>query len=235
MVSDHAQRVNVGAPVHIAVAHCLLGAHVRGSADRDAGNGEPRLTLRRARDAEVRDQHVSRRALDEDVVGLHVPMHDVARVSVGERVSDFAQHRAHRRERQPRFAREALRERLALDESHREEHHAVDLVHRVDRDDVRVRELRGHLGLAQEARLDLRAERELGGQDLQRHLAVQAHVARTIDHGHAAASDLVLDLEERADRVFNAVAQRVALGHDLPDSLRGEFDLGLMRAISSAT
>src|ERR1019366_1647202 len=164
-----------------------------------------------------------------------IAMYDVAPVSVRERAGDFAQHRAHGFERRARLAHEALRERLAIDESHREEHDAVDLVHRVDRDDVRVRKLRGHLCLAQESRLHLRTERELGRKDLQRHLAVQPHVARTIDDGHAAASDLVLDLEERADRAFNAVAQRVALGHDRPDSLRDVFDLGLMRAISSAT
>jgi hypothetical protein len=50
---------------------------------------------------------------------------------------------------------EALAEVLAVDARHHEEHQPVGLVDRVDRDDVRVRELRGRLGLAQEARADL--------------------------------------------------------------------------------
>ena len=131
--------------------------------------------------------------------------------------------------------RETLRERFALDEPHRKKHDAVEFVHRENRDDVRMRKLRGHLRLAQEPRLHIRAKGELRRQHLERHFAVQAHVARAVHHGHSAAPDLVLDLEQRADRFFNAVAQRVALGHGRPDSVRAGLDLGLMRAISSAT
>ena len=96
-------------------------------------------------------------------------------------------------------------------------------------------ELRGHLRLAQESRFHLGAEREFGRQNLERDLSAQANVARAIHDRHAAAADLILDFKERADRAFHAVAQRVTLGHDRPDSVRGVFVLGLIRAISSAT
>ena len=93
LISNDAERVNVCASVHFAVAHRLLGAHVRRRSDRDAGDREPRIALRGARDAEIRNQHVPRHAIDENVVGLHITVHDVTRVRIGERVRDFAQHR----------------------------------------------------------------------------------------------------------------------------------------------
>ena len=59
-----------------------------------------------------------------------------------------------------------------------------------DRDDVRVRQLRGRLRLAQEALADAGAERQLGREHLDRDAAVQPDLARAVDHGHAAAPDL---------------------------------------------
>ncbi len=174
-------------------------------------------------------------AVDQNIVRLHVAMHDVTRVRIRERVSDFAQHGTHGGNGRTRIVREPLRERFAFDKPHREEHDTVDFVDRENRNDVRMVELRRHLRLAQEPRLHLGAERELRRQYLERDLSAQPHIARAVHDRHSAAADFIFDFKERADREFHAVSQRVARGHDRPDSERGVFVLGLIRAISSAT
>ena len=57
-----------------------------------------------------------------------------------------------------------------------------------------MRQLRRHLGLAQESRLDLGAICELGRQQLHRHRPLQARVTRTIHNAHAATTELALYL-----------------------------------------
>ena len=85
--------------------------------------------------------------------------------------------------------------------------HAVHLVDRVDRDDVRVRELRRGLGLAQEARADLGAVGELRGQDLDRDHPLEAAVLGAIDDAHPPATDLAIELVGRRERPLDDGAQ----------------------------
>ena len=68
------------------------------------------------------------------------------------------------------------------------------LVDGVDGDDVRMVQLRRRLRLAQEARLDLAAERELRRQDLDGDRALQAPVFGPIDDAHSAPPDLAVQL-----------------------------------------
>ena len=100
-----------------------------------------------------------------------------------------------------------LGEIVARDVRHHEEDDALRLVDGVDVDDVRMVELRRGLRLAQEARLDLAAERELGRQDLDRDRALQPPVFRAIDDAHAAAPDLAVQLVVRAERTLDVRAQ----------------------------
>jgi hypothetical protein len=83
---------------------------------------------------------------------------------------------------------------VPVDEAHGDEERAVLLAGLVDGDDVRMLERGRHARLALEAPAELRVGRELGHDDLERHAAVEAAVDREVDHAHAAAPDLALDV-----------------------------------------
>ena len=83
---------------------------------------------------------------------------------------------------------------VPVDEAHRDEERPVLLARLVDGDDVGVLEGGRHARLALEALAELRVGRELGHDDLERHTAAQATVDREVDHAHAAAPDLALDV-----------------------------------------
>ena len=104
---------------------------------------------------------------------------------------------------------QAVAQALALDVLHDDVGEAVALP-RVERaHDVGVVEAREHRGLGLEA-LDLRAvAREVGAEDLHRHLAVEAEVERAVDRAHRAAAD---HLEQA---VAVDLARAAALGLDL--------------------
>ena len=117
-----------------------------------------------------------RRRVEQDVVRLDVAVDHTALVRVGERVGDLAQDPSRLVRREHAALVQALGEVVAVDVRHHEEDELLLLVDGVDRDDVRMRELRGRLRLAEEARLDLAAERQLGRQQLDRDLPLQPFV-----------------------------------------------------------
>ena len=67
-----------------------------------------------------------------------------------------------------------LLERLAVEQLHGDELRALELVHLVDRADVRVIERRGGARLAQEAFSGLLVADAIGRQELERHEAARA-------------------------------------------------------------
>jgi hypothetical protein len=80
-----------------------------------------------------------------------------------------------------------------LDVPHREVQLAVGLACPVDRHDVRMLGRGGSVRLAHEALPERRVGREVGGQDLERHLALGERLRGQVDHAHAASPDLGLD------------------------------------------
>ena len=89
-----------------------------------------------------------------------------------------------------RPAGDAVGERLAFEQFHDQ----VAVADVVERADVRMIELRDRLGLALEARPQLRVVRELRRQDLDGHAAVEASVVRAPDLAHAAGAERREDL-----------------------------------------
>ncbi len=83
-------------------------------------------------------------------------------------------------------ALEALGQRLALQQLHDQEVHAVLVAHVVECADVRVAQARDGLRLPLEALLEVRVRREVGRQDLDRDFAVKPRVLRPVDLAHPA-------------------------------------------------
>src|SRR4029077_9707065 len=102
-------------------------------------------------------------------------------------------------DRERTFAREAGAKRLAIHERHHVVEKAVHLARVVQRQDVRMVHLRDDVDLAREA-VDAHRRAQLGAQHLERDLAVVLDVAGQIDDGHAALTDLALDLVPAAQR-----------------------------------
>ena len=81
----------------------------------------------------------------------------------------------------------------AGDVTHRDVAHAVDLAGVVNRHDVRVLEARGQRRLAQEPLADHGVGRQVGGEHLERDVALEAELCRPVDGAGAAPSDRGLE------------------------------------------
>ena len=172
-------------------------------------------SLAAVRDAEVGHQRAAGARLEQDVVRLHVAVHDAASVRVGERPRHLAQHarRVGRRERAARA--ESLAERLALHVAHDEEDEAARLADAMDRDDVRVREAGRRARLAQESLARLGGAREVRRQDLDGDVAIELHVAREVDDAHAAAAELALERVLAGQGGLQVEELGGGIGHDI--------------------
>jgi hypothetical protein len=129
---------------------------------------------------------------DEQVLGLDVTMHDAARMSGAESVGG---REGELRSLPPfkRPARDSRAQRLALEQLRdcvRTTVHAPDVV---NRHDVRMRERRDRACLLLEPRGGLRLRIESRGHDLQRDIASEARIVRSIHHAHATGPDHFLD------------------------------------------
>ena len=187
--------VEVRVVIHVRIAHDLFRRHVGRRADARSGLGERRVGRecpgRRDRlgDPKVGDDRDAVR--EEHVVGLDVAVDDAPCVRVAECARHVVQDPDGLAHRERRSLREAGAERLALHEGHRVVGHARGVPSREERDDVRVLQRRRQLDLPLEA-FDAHARRDVGGEDLDHDLTVEADLARRKDARHASAAELPL-------------------------------------------
>src|SRR5262249_31313568 len=87
----------------------------------------------------------------------------------------------------------AVGQRLALDVRHGEEDEIHPLIYGVDRDDVRMAELRRGAGLAQKPLAERWVCGKLGWQHLDRHRAVEPHLVSEINDPHPSAAQLTFE------------------------------------------
>jgi hypothetical protein len=120
-------------------------------------------------------------------------MDDRDRVGGAQRIRGLGHDAADFVDRQLPPAADAGGDRFPVYEAHDEVDQPHPLADRVDRDDVRMAQPRGGLGLSGEPLPDVLLEGELGRQHLDRHPALQPLVPGAIDHPHAPSADLAFD------------------------------------------
>ena len=206
-ICEAAPRVQVGAPIHVAVACDLLRRHVCRCPDGHSRLRQRRTATHRARcgqrlgDAEVR--HHRRAMRQQHVVRLDVAMHDAARVCVRQRARDVAQNADALGDGQCRRGAQSRAERFALHERHREIRNAVGVTSRQQRNDVRLAQRRGELDLAREP-VEAHARGHVAREHLDHDITPEPVLAREEDLRHAAAAEFPLDGVAVAEREAEA-------------------------------
>ena len=141
-------------------------------------------------DSEVGDHRLA--FVQQDVLGLYVPMDHVTGVRVAERGSDLPRDAEGLLNRELLLALELVAQRLALDVGHNVKEEPLGATGVVQREDVRMIQTRGDLDFSQES-VGAELRRHLREEHLDRDRAVVPHVARAVDGGHAPAAQLALD------------------------------------------
>ena len=128
---------------------------------------------------------------DHDVVGLEVAVDEPLLVRGRQPAPRRHEHLQHLLPA-ARLRLQPVGDGVPLDELHRDEHLILERAHVEDDDDVRVRQPRDRLRLAQRALPALVARDAVAGldpQQLDRDLAIQLGIVRRVDLAHAAAAD----------------------------------------------
>ena len=197
LVQHDAEREEI-APRVGGPAPRLLRRHVRDGAHHYAWRRRQtaRLAAGRLLRSDLRDPEVENLddvvAGDEHVFRLQVAVDDSAVVRCREPAGDL-QRLIDGPPWCDRAGRQALAQRVALEQLRDGIDDVVRRAEFVDREDVRVRERGDCLGFALEARQRLRIPREQVGQQLDRHVAIEPRVARAIDLAHASRAEGRLD------------------------------------------
>jgi len=166
-----AQRVQIDPTINqLALAECLLGGHVGERADGETRSG-PDLVgypVEQAGQPEVEHLHATVKG-EKQVVGLQIAMHDPLVVGSDEDIEYLVEHVEHHRHGELAVAKEALTERLPVQQLH-DEVDEVGCVGAVleDPDRAGMIDMIGRVRLADEAVPNLSVGREDRVQDLDR-------------------------------------------------------------------
>jgi hypothetical protein len=183
----------------------LFGAHVHGRAEHGAVARDALAVVGAGRgplgDAEVEhlDELLPLFTNDEDVVGLEIAVHHAGCVGPHEGAHDLLGDGDAGGRAQAAEALEALRERFALQELHREVGGALPGAGVEDLHHVRAAQERGGTGLLGETVAQIGVERACALDELQRAGHVELDMVREPDRAHAAAADRGTNVETVCD------------------------------------
>jgi hypothetical protein len=144
----------------------------------------------------------ARPALEKDVLGLEIAMHDAELVRLGERAAHLGQDLEHPLPLERLLLVEDLVQAASLEQLHRDVERAVGrAIEVVRRDRVRVAQLAQHVALAAKPRDEVLVLRHVGVQQLQRDLAPGRELQPAIHRAEAALADLRLDVKSVVERL----------------------------------
>ena len=196
LVEQAAERVDVRPPIDVLTGD-LLGCDVLDRAQQPAVVGDSSLLGDPLREAEVRQVDVvgAVRAggrVEQHVGGLHVAMHEAARVCRIEGACDLSQD-ADRVRRVQAAVFEAFSQVTPLDIAHGDEEELLGSPGLVDRDDVRMVDRRGQLRLVEEAVTERFVLGEAGSEQLERDLPLESQILGQVDDAHPAPAQQRFD------------------------------------------
>ena len=186
LVSEHPDRIDVGALVHHGTGD-LFGRHVVQRPDHLAGVGQARLPG--VGDAEVEDLHRAGGVFDHDVRRLDVTMDDARLVGAAQRIAHFLEDGELFEDRHGRAPVDHGGQRLSRDVLHRDERPVAVFTGVEDGDDVGVVEPAGGADFAREA-LPHGLVLEALAEQLDRDEAVDGGVPREIEGSHPPMREL---------------------------------------------
>ncbi len=158
------------------------------------------------RDAEVGNLHLAVGGY-EDVAGLHVAVDHTMAMRITQSLRDIGRDRGRPRRRERGLGADDRGQRLAVHVLHDDVIRAVGFAPVKDRDDVRVRQVRGGLCLPPETLDERVVRRQLREEHLQGDRAIEQQVMGQVDLGRPATCDLAAQL------VAAVVDRRRGLGH----------------------
>ena len=181
------ERVHVGPAVDLVAAD-LFGCAVLDRAHELARLGQTRVDRAPLDESEVGQVRVPA-LVEQDVAGLHVPVHQTSRVGGVERRRDLRHDldRAIRRQRPP--VRDQVPEIVALDVPHRDVQDAVGLSRGVDGHDVGMLGGGRRLGLVDETLPEGLVPRKVGTQELDDDVATRRRLLGEVHRAHAALAE----------------------------------------------
>ena len=189
-VPDRGKRVLVAARVQRLLAHGLFGTHVVQRADDHAGTSESmRLRIRALGDAKIHHHHGALRALQHDVLRLHVAMHDARTMRRVQREGCLTQDADGLQYAEAAVALDHRGQAIALDERHGEIHEAAALAHRVDGNHVRMSQLGDGFRLALKPFEQHLVHHEVAANGLDGDLALQALVIGDVHFRKSATTE----------------------------------------------
>ncbi len=196
LVEHAAERVHVRASVDLLTGD-LLGCDVVDGAHEVAVVADAGFLGDPPREAEVRQVDVvgavgAGAHVEQHVGGLHVAMHETARVGGIEGARHLCEE-AYRVRRVQTAALEALSQVTPLDVAHGDEEEVLGRAGLVDRDDVGMVDRRGQLRFAQEAVTKRFVLGEAGSQQLERNPPLEPQILGQVDDAHAAPAQQRLD------------------------------------------
>ena len=196
LVEHAAERVHVRPPVDLLPGD-LLGGDVVDGAQQVAVVADSGLLGDPLREAEVRQVDVvgavgAGARVEQHVGGLHVAMHEAARVGRIQGARHLRED-ADRVRRVQTAALQTLLEVTPLDVAHGDEEDVLGRPGLVDRDDVRMVDRRSQLRLAQEAVAERLVLGEARSEQLERDLPLEPQILGQVDDAHAAQAQQRLD------------------------------------------
>jgi hypothetical protein len=196
LVEHAAERVDVRPPVDLLTGD-LLGGDVVDGAQHVAVVADSSRLGDPLREAEVREVDVvgavgTGACVEQQVGGLHVAMHETARVGRVQGARHLRED-ADRGRRVQTAVLEAPFQVTPLDVAHGDEEDVLGRPGLVDRDDVRMVDRRGQLRLAQEAVAERFVLGQAGSQQLQRDSPLEPQILGQVDDAHAAQAEQGID------------------------------------------